>query len=98
MRARDEWQRSGAAIPAPHAVKELLVLRVAGAHGSRDFLETGTYLGHMVEAMRRHFRKVVSLEIGSSLAQQASTRFARYSNVKIIEGDSAVALAASCRA
>jgi hypothetical protein len=51
-------------------------------------VETGTYLGDMVDAMRADFEQVISIELSEELAQHARARFARASNVQVLCGDS----------
>lgn len=52
------------------------------------FIETGTYHGDMVEAMRKRFKKIYSIEIGDELYNKARDRFRQYNHIKIILGDS----------
>jgi hypothetical protein len=56
-------------------------------------VETGTYLGDMVEAQRRHFERIYSIELGQELAHQAQRRFAAWPHITIIVGDSGDQLA-----
>lgn len=60
--------------------------------GLNVFIETGTYFGDMVEAIRPLFAQVYSIEIDEYLARRAADRFARYTNVRIIQGDSSAVL------
>lgn len=55
-------------------------------------VETGTYLGDMVEASRREFKRVFSIELDHELARVAARRFKNYAHISIIEGDSGTAL------
>jgi hypothetical protein len=56
------------------------------------FVETGTYLGDTVYAMRRVCKKISSIELSKELAKKARLRFSRYANIQILEGDSTVIL------
>ena len=71
-------------------------LPVAGAYAIRVYdsgdVETGTYEGEMVEAMRTHFAKVYSVELSPEHFKRAAERFAAHENVEIIFGDSALML------
>ncbi|WP_156481340.1 hypothetical protein [Herbaspirillum rubrisubalbicans] len=56
------------------------------------FVETGTYLGETTAAMRELFRRVVSIELSSTLYQNAVKRFAEDDGVHLLQGDSALML------
>ena len=62
------------------------------APGFDAFVETGTYQGDTIEAVRSWFRSIWSIELSHVLAARAQQRFAGSSNVRILEGDSAVVL------
>lgn len=79
-------------VPPPHIVKERIVERYAEAFCSTILVETGTYLGDMVWAMRRHFRRIISIELSESLSAKAQKRFSRYPHIDILCGDSGKAL------
>jgi len=80
-------------IPPPHAYKIATVLNYARRFDIPTFIETGTYLGDMVEATRRHFDHVWSIELGDDLYDAASRRFRAWPTVTIVHGNSAIALA-----
>jgi hypothetical protein len=71
-----------------HRIKERAILRFASKHAVRQLVETGTYLGEMVEAMRGHFSRIYSIELSADLAVAAKKRFAHDTSVEIIQGDS----------
>ena len=52
------------------------------------FVETGTYLGDTVAAVKNLFSEVHSIELGENLAKEAQKRFARRKNIHIHQGDS----------
>lgn len=56
------------------------------------FVETGTHMGDTVDYVRRHFRKVISIELSKDLFDRSSQRFAKAANVTVLQGDSAVVL------
>lgn len=68
--------------------------RVIASYGSglETFVETGTFRGDTVEAMRGRFPSVVSIELAPALAKAARQRFANVPNVRIVEGDSGTVL------
>ena len=51
-------------------------------------IETGTYLGDMVHAMRKSFTRIISFELDPTLAAQAQQRFANDNHIEIMQGDS----------
>lgn len=94
----ERWARDGMPVgPVPHAVKQGLILRAAQRTGARVLVETGTYMGTMVEAMRGHFELVASVEVQPALYERAKGRFRGVSNVRLFQGDSATQLTEVCR-
>jgi len=91
-RSTENWINAGRPVPPPHSIKRRVLREYANRQGLRIFVETGTYLGDMVEAMRRRFREVFSIELSPVLYRRACQRFAVCRNVHIVEGDSATAL------
>ncbi len=57
------------------------------------FVETGTYLGDTIEAVRQHFDKIYSIELSRELFLKAKHRFKKHKYIKLIQGDSGVELA-----
>jgi hypothetical protein len=83
------WRRAGRPVPPPHAFKQLTIDGYRRAFRLATLVETGTYLGDTVEAQRKRFRKVVSIELSPDLCRAAQSRFANMKNVTVLEGDSA---------
>jgi predicted O-methyltransferase YrrM len=92
--ARDleTWEQRGRPCPPPHVVKQRVLKEYARQYGLRVFVETGTYLGDMVEAMRHSFDRIYSIELSEELFLMARKRFARARHVEIIHGDSGIEL------
>lgn len=86
------WERGGRVGAPPHLVKQRVVRQVADAHGSRVLVETGTFMGDMVDAMRDRFDHVYTIELSDELHHRATERFAGCSNVTLVHGDSGVEL------
>lgn len=86
------WLIKGRAGPTPHIVKERIVRDYARHYGLRVLVETGTYLGDMVWAMRKGFDEIHSIELDPALYRRAQTRFLKQSNVHLHLGDSALVL------
>ncbi|UTF49341.1 hypothetical protein NLA06_12320 [Desulfomicrobium sp. ZS1] len=88
----EKWERSGRPIPPPHIVKQLTIRHFAEVFGTRVLIETGTYYGDMVEAMKHYFNQIYSIELSKDLYEKAKRRFADDDNIMIIHGDSGVEL------
>lgn len=86
------WKQRGEAGPPPHFIKQLLLRQLATRFGLRTLVETGTFLGDTVAAMRPHFDRIVSIELSAELARRARERFAQDPQVTILEGDSGALL------
>ena len=88
LEARREWEKQGRPAPPPHIVKEELIRDYAKTFNTGILIETGTYLGDMVHAMRKTFSRIVSFELDQQLADQARNRFAKDNHIEIVQGDS----------
>lgn len=88
LEARREWEKQGRPSPPPHVVKEELIRDYAKTFKTNILIETGTYLGDMVHAMRKSFSRIISFELDEALAEQARQRFTGEAHVEIVQGDS----------
>lgn len=79
-------------IPVPHAVKQNNIRKYQETYQYQVFVETGTYLGDMVEAQKDRFRRVISIELGKDLHQKALQRFENDPQVTLLQGDSGMLL------
>ena len=86
------WERQGKPVPPPHVVKQRTVHTVADRFGLKVMVETGTYYGDMVEAMKRRFSRIYSIELSRELSERAAKRFRGDRHVTIIQGDSGAEL------
>ena len=83
------WIKGGySTIPAPHDIKQLNILHYAVANKLDVLVETGTYLGDMVWAMKDYFKKIYSIELSEELYKRAAKRFSNHKHIEIIQGDS----------
>lgn len=87
-----QWERCGKPVPPPHRVKSNAVIEYGKKFHAKNLVETGTFLGHMVNATKNHFEGIFSIELEHTLARNAQHRFRNKRNIKIIEGDSSVVL------
>jgi hypothetical protein len=87
-----EWERNGRPSPPPHIVKQKAIEEYRKKYGTEILVETGTYLGDMVEAKRNDFKKIYSIELSEKLYHKAQKRFKAYSHIQILNGDSGIVL------
>lgn len=83
-----QWQKEGCPDPPPHIVKQNIIKDYQAASGYNTLIETGTYRGAMIEAQKKTFNKVISIELGMELYKAAVKRFSQDKNVTIVQGDS----------
>lgn len=83
-----EWKKAGKPIPVPHIVKQVTIKEYQKKFRIKILVETGTYLGDMVQAQLKNFKKIISIELGKDLFLEAKTKFKKNKNVKILHGNS----------
>lgn len=88
LEARRAWERQGRPAPPPHIVKEELIRDYAKTFHTDILIESGTYLGDMVHAMKNSFSRIISFELDQTLAAKARQRFAKDDHIEIVQGDS----------
>ena len=82
------WKLRGEPVRSPHLLKQRALREYAKRYGLRILMETGTYYGEMVSAMKHHFDLIYSVEFDQGLVHRAMRNFARYPHIHILEGDS----------
>jgi hypothetical protein len=82
------WENGNRPVPPPHIVKQITIKEYQQRYGITTLVETGTLLGDMVEAQKKIFKNVISIELGHDLFKKAKKRFKKDENVTIIHGDS----------
>lgn len=82
------WKLRGEPVRSPHLLKQHTVREYAQRYGLQVLVETGTYYGEMVAAMKTRFAAIYSVEYDHNLALRATKKFARYPHIRILEGDS----------
>jgi len=88
------WNKKGSPIPAPDIIKQRTIKEYAKIFSVETFIETGTYLGDTVSAVRDVFNKVYSIELDKTLYEKAKKQFSRHHNISILHGDSGSVLPA----
>lgn len=92
--ARAVWVGAGRPEPAPAWRKAEILRAVARRHGIDMLVETGTFRGDTVAALRPDFARIWSVELQPELHRRAAARFAGDPGVVLLAGDSATVLPA----
>ena len=82
------WILRGRPERSPHLLKQMVVRLYGSTYDLKTLVETGTYYGEMVAAMKNRFDQIYSIEFVPELAQRAMRKFARYKHIRIFQGDS----------
>jgi hypothetical protein len=84
------WVANGCPSPAPNIVKMSVVKHHVTAYGNKVFVETGTFLGSMVEHIAATGVQCHTIEIDPTIYQRAQAILASHKNINLIFGDSGV--------
>ena len=82
-----QWLLEGKPLPPPHKTKQLTVSEYAKKYNLEIFVETGTYLGDMINAVVSTFDEIYSIELDSELFQLANIRFSGINKINLLQGD-----------
>ena len=85
---KGKWEKDGRPIPPPLAVKSKIIKEYARRFSTGILIETGTYRGDMVSSMNSVFSQIYSIELNYDFYQKAKQRFAKYSHICIMHGNS----------
>lgn len=83
-----EWVRGGRKGSPPHMIKQKIIRNYRRKFHCAVLIETGTYLGDMVYAMRKDFKEIHSIELDGELFKKAKARFENYSHIHLYNGNS----------
>ncbi len=86
------WILRGRPERSPHLLKQKVVRQYGERYGLRTLVETGTYYGEMVAAMKGRFDHIYSIEFVPGLAERAQRKFAGDPHIRIFCGDSRVVM------
>jgi hypothetical protein len=90
-RQQKTWEVGGRFGP-PHIIKQQMLLDHAQKFHIHTLVETGTFLGDMIYAMKDHFREIYSIELSEELHARAKSAFRKSPHIHLVSGDSATAL------
>ncbi len=82
------WKKRGRPVPPPHIAKQRTISWFNKKYKFNTLVETGTYLGDMVEAQKGNFAQIISIELSEELFKRARHRFRDNNHVTILYGDS----------
>ena len=82
------WYRAGSPLPPPHQVKQVAIETYSKLYNCKTLIETGTYLGDMMQAQKDNFQKLYSIELSKELWEKAVERFKDDKHIQILNGDS----------
>lgn len=86
------WILRGRPSRSPHLLKQKVVREYGERFALKTLVETGTYYGEMVAAMKGRFDRIYSIEFVPELADRAKRKFARDPHVQLFCGDSRVVM------
>ena len=92
-----KWERYGQPVPPPHRVKQAVITKYQEKHQLPVLVETGTFRGDMMEAQRKFFDKLYSIELSEKLWRDAKTRFKNEAKIELLQGDSGVVMKELCK-
>lgn len=75
--------------PTPQLIKHRIIRKVAQKYSLKILVETGTYLGTMINANKSYFERIFTIELNRKLYNRAKKRFAKYQHIQVQHGDSA---------
>lgn len=84
-----DWYLKGKHTDTPHLVKQKTIKSYQEKYSTKILVETGTYLGMMVNATKDNFKKVYTIELDKKLYLHAKYKFKKFNHIKIYLGDSA---------
>jgi hypothetical protein len=85
-------QKDSNSVPVPHYIKVETIKYYANRFQVKIFIETGTFLGKMVIAVKDTFKNITSIELSDEIFKRAVKLFSKYPHISIKQGDSAMVL------
>lgn len=84
----NNWIKNGKPTPTPHEVKQVAIEEYKNLYQCKCLVETGTYLGDMMEIQKNNFEQLYSIELSEMLYSRAIKRFKHDKNIHLFQGDS----------
>lgn len=86
-KAVQDWKRGKLKYP-PSSVKYGVIKEYARRYNLKVLIETGTFQGDTILAVRRNFEKIFSIELSEKFYRLSKAKLGKFSNVKLVRGDS----------
>ncbi len=86
----EHWLKDRNYVPPPHIAKQEMILKYASRFNARIFVETGTYMGYMIDAMKDKFSELYSIELSKYLFDRAVNKFREFPHIHFINGNSGI--------
>ncbi len=83
-----EWRQAERPLPGPGAFKQSVLRFYGKEFGLTTLIETGTYTGDTLAALKNDFRRINSIELNSELVRRVRKRFQNDAHITILHGDS----------
>ena len=83
-----DWEINGCVGSPPHIIKEKVLIEHAQKYNLKILVETGTFYGDMVDALKNNFEKIYTIELDKFLFKTAKKRFEKENHIEVIQGDS----------
>lgn len=83
-----EWEKRGELIPPVHRVKSNAIAEYGKKYKYDTLIETGTYLGKMIDTQKNNFKKIISIEIDRKFHEDAIEKFKNDKHISFYLGDS----------
>lgn len=82
------WVLRGKEGYPPHIAKVRRINEIQNIFQYDTFIETGTYMGDMINAQKKNFSVLHTIEFSHDLAERARRKFKHNKNIHVYEGDS----------
>lgn len=79
-----KWNSAGKPVPPPHVVKQDAIKSYGSKYNVKTFIETGTFLGDMLEAVQNNFDTLYSIEIVDFIHELAKNRFKKKAKLNFL--------------
>lgn len=83
-----KWYAKSRYSSTPHLIKQKIVKSYQRKYEIPILIETGTYLGTMVNATKDTFKKIYTIELDKKLYWRAKNKFKKNNHIKVFFGDS----------
>lgn len=90
LKSLKKWKKQGRPSPPPHIIKVYLLRFIAKKKNLSVFVETGTFMGDMLDELKNYFKEMYSIELFTPLYLRAKKIFKNSGNINILNGDSGI--------